>query len=54
VFGIAGLVSYLVILLHRKILPRFGIYLGTEKLQSKNEQPQKGNTTANEKKGDTK
>lgn len=54
VFGIAGLVSYLVILLHRKILPRFGIYIGTEKLQSENERAGKDNSKTEEKKGDTK
>ena len=41
IFGIAFAVAGLVLLLHRKILPAFGIWIGSEKPQSKKTQSQK-------------
>ena len=41
IFGIAFGVAGLVLLLHRKILPAFGIWIGSEKPQSKKSQSQK-------------
>ncbi|MFW6286072.1 MAG: thioredoxin [Nanoarchaeota archaeon] len=35
-FGIAGLASFLIIFIHRKILPIYGINIGTEELEHKN------------------
>jgi cytochrome c biogenesis protein CcdA/glutaredoxin len=32
-FGIAGLASFIIIFVHRKILPKFGIIIGTEKIE---------------------
>jgi glutaredoxin len=52
IFGIAGILSYLIILIHRKILPKYGIKIGTEKIEKeyKKEETNKEKKNKEEKK----